>query len=91
MEDYLKGKYKLEKEVPIKRWGVNRRFRFDYVLDDKIVIEINGAAFVPMGRHTYGKGYETDLMKLNLTQSVGLRIYQFTYDMPKRLEYKLFL
>jgi hypothetical protein len=90
-EQYLKGKYQVEKEVPIKKYGSGRRFRFDYVLNNEIVAEINGAAYLPFGRHTYGKGYETDLMKMNLAQSVGLKYYQFTYDMLKRQEYKLFL
>jgi hypothetical protein len=91
LEQYLTGKYQVRKEVPISEFGVARRFKWDYLIDNKIIIEINGAAFMPFGRHTYGKGYETDLMKMNLSQSIGFTYYQFTYDMLKRLEYKLFL
>ena len=80
----------MEKEKPIKEFGIPRKFRFDYLLDGQIVIEVNGGAYI-RGRHNFGKGYETDLMKMNLAQSVGLKYYQFTYDMLKRQEYKLFV
>lgn len=78
-------------EKKISDWGVNRRFRFDYYLPKiNIAIEINGGSWMG-GRHTFGKGYETDLMKLNLAQQLGIKVYQFTYDMLSRGELKLFL
>ncbi len=51
------------------------------------------------GRHTRAgkvKGkeytqYENDLNKINLAQFHGFRIYQFTYEMLARLEYKEYL
>jgi len=72
-------------------FGIKRKFRFDYFIEmEDIVVEVNGGNFM-MGRHNFGKGYENDLMKSNLSQSIGLKYYQFTYPMLMRLEYKLFL
>lgn len=66
-----------------------RRFRADYFLRGlKIIIEINGGQYIN-GRHNRGgKGYENDLTKLNLAQKNGFTIYQFTYEMLSRQEYK---
>lgn len=92
LEEYLSKYGVVEKEKPIKAWGIDRRFRFDYHIPSiNTIIEVNGGSFSPYSRHTYGDGYERDLMKLNLTTKIGLNIYQFTYPMLKRQEYKLFL
>lgn len=66
-----------------------RRFRADYCLPNKkIVVEINGGQWIN-GRHNRGgKGYEDDLQKLNLLQAQGYKVYQFTYEMLLRQEYK---
>ena len=69
-----------------------RRFRADIFMPDKgIIIEINGGQFVN-GRHNRGgKGYETDLHKINLAQFHGYKVFQFTYEMLSRQEYKEFI
>lgn len=79
------------KEKPIKDFGVDRRFRYDYYIEDiNTCIEVNGGSY-GFGRHTFGEGYERDLMKLNLTQQLGLKMFQFTYSMLLRKEYTMFL
>ena len=90
---YLDKKYKeVIPEKKIRDFGVPRDFRFDfYIADINVAIEINGGQMVG-GRHNRGgPGYEKDLMKLNLTQHAGIKIYQFTYEMLNREEYKLFV
>ena len=69
-----------------------RLFRADFYLPSiNVLVEVNGGQFTN-GRHTRGGiGYETDLMKLNIAQSNGFKIYQFTYQMLERLEYKQFI
>ena len=66
-----------------------RRFRADYYINhSKTIIEINGGQYIN-GRHNRGgKGYENDLTKLNLAQRHGFTIYQFTYEMLLKQEYK---
>jgi hypothetical protein len=50
------------------------------------MVEINGGVFVN-GRHTRGGGgYETDLIKLNLAQMNGFKVFQFTYQMLEKGE-----
>ena len=100
-EEYLKQEYGgFEKEVLFNKiMKTKRRFRADYLVDSGIsvmisfrfIVEINGGQWAG-GRHNRGgKGYENDLTKLNLAQSYGYRIYQFTYEMLERQEYKDFL
>jgi len=87
-----------EKEIPFKSiMETSRRFRADYFIDESFhgrpafIIEINGGQWTS-GRHNRGgKGYENDLCKLNLAQSEGIRIFQFTYEMLERQEYKDYL
>jgi very-short-patch-repair endonuclease len=66
----------------------NRKFRADFLCPGlKMIIEINGGQY-NSGRHTRGgKGYETDLTKLNLAQMNGYKIIQFTYQMLQRGEH----
>ena len=65
-----------------------RKFRADFLCPKlRLIIEINGGQF-NSGRHTRGgKGYETDLTKLNLAQMNGYKIIQFTYQMLERGEH----
>jgi len=67
-----------------------RKFRADFLCPQlKMIIEINGGQYSDGGgRHTRGgKGYETDLTKLNLAQMNGYKIIQFTYQMLERGEH----
>jgi len=92
-----KNKIHFEKEVMYKKlFDTKRQFRADYVLNKIsngvinelfITVEINGGQFIN-GRHTRGgKGYETDLQKINLAQRNDYKVFQYTYEMLKRREY----
>lgn len=88
--------FKVEEEVVFSKiMPTTRQYRADYcILDQKIIIEINGGSWIN-GRHNRAspvKGkpyttYENDLNKINLAQSHGWKVYQFTYEMLKRREY----
>ncbi len=57
-----------------------RKWRFDFALDPvkcKIAIEVNGGHFMRGGRHTFGKGYENDLEKLNRAMIDGWIVLQY--------------
>jgi very-short-patch-repair endonuclease len=76
-------------EAPFARFmPTARRFRADFLCPNlKVIVEVNGGQYV-QGRHTRGgKGYETDLEKLNLAQANGYRVLQFTYEMLTRGEH----
>lgn len=91
-EKYLTDKgYFLEKEVVFSSvMDTKRKFRADYIAGN-IIIEINGGQWNG-GRHNRGgKGYENDITKINLAQFNGYKVYQFTYEMLERQEYKDFL
>lgn len=98
MVDYLETKYPVEEEVMMNTlFETDRMYRCDYVVNGNIIIEVNGGQH--KGRHTSGakvKGkeytcYENDLNKLNLLSQHGFTVYQFTYPMLERKEYKIFL
>jgi hypothetical protein len=89
-EDYLSSKDLLfDKEIVFSKiMDTKRRFRADYSIMLDTIVEINGGQWTG-GRHNRGgKGYENDLTKLNLAQKHGFKIYQFTYEMLLRQEYK---
>lgn len=91
-EKYLNSKYEVKKEVVFNEFlPTKRRFRADYLLNGNIVIEINGGQW-SQGRHNRGgKGYENDLIKINIAQLNKIQYYQFTYEMINRLVYKEFI
>lgn len=70
------------------KFSKQRKFKFDYALvESKIAIEINGGQWIA-GRHNRGgKGYESDLTKLNLAQLLGWTVLQYTYEQLLRKEY----
>jgi len=67
---------------------VKRQFRADYFIPSiNTIIEVNGGQFIN-GRHNRGgKGYEDDLIKLNMANRYGFIVLQYTYEMLKRQEY----
>jgi len=86
---YLRAKFgQVYAEVSFNEiMPTKRRFRVDYMVKPNILIEINGGQFVS-GRHNRGgKGYENDLIKVNLAQKCGFKVYQFTYEMLMKREY----
>jgi len=78
-----------KQEVPFSKiFPTNRQFRADFYCPRlRIIIEVNGGQFIG-GRHNRGGGgYETDLTKLNLAQSHGIRVFQYTYEMLEKRQY----
>jgi len=76
-------------EVPFYRFmPTKRRFRADFLCPNlKMIVEVNGGQFT-RGRHVRGgKGYETDLEKINLAQMHEYKVLQFTYEMLERGEH----
>ena len=61
------------------RFCSNRKFRADFFVPDNLLIEINGGVWTS-GRHNRGQGYINDLEKINLAQSLGFVVLQFTTD-----------
>ncbi len=61
-----------------------RKFRFDFAwIEQRVAVELQGGVWI-RGRHTRGGGYETDCEKMNLAQSLGWQVYQFTASMLER-------
>ena len=97
LELYLKSKgIFFYKESPFNElMETKRKFRADYSFTHPdnaadYIIELNGGQW-QSGRHNRGgKGYETDLYKINLACSNGYRVLQYTYEMLARQEYKDF-
>jgi len=93
LENYLKRFDEVQKEKTFNKiMPTKRLFRCDYILPNlKIIVEVNGGQWTN-GRHNRGgKGYENDLMKLNIAQKNGYKVYQFTYEMLMRMEYRDFI
>ena len=65
--------------LPIREFRFSkRRFRFDFAFPDrKVAVEIEGGGWL-YGRHHRPKGYERDLEKYNLAQSLGWKVFRFT-------------
>jgi len=58
-----------------------RRFRFDFAYPEKMLaIEVQGQTW-HKGAHSSGTGLERDYEKMNLAQSLGWRVYQFSSNM----------
>ena len=55
-----------------------RRFRFDFCFEkEHIAFEYNGIMSAK-SRHTTITGYSKDMEKINLAQSLGWKVYQYT-------------
>jgi hypothetical protein len=92
LEGYLQCRYQVQKEVLFKRiMDTDRMFRADYLLNDNIIVEVNGGQWIGGRHHRGGKGYENDLIKINLAQKNGFKVYQFTYEMLLNAVYKQFI
>jgi very-short-patch-repair endonuclease len=56
----------------------DRKFRFDFAWPGlRVAVEVEGGNFV-FGRHTRGKGFETDCEKYNLATLQGWSVFRFT-------------
>ena len=75
LEIHLKAEHiPYQREVrfhPVRRW------RFDYLIGERLAIEIDGAVYAA-GRHTRGKGFEGDCEKLNEALILGYRVLRFS-------------
>lgn len=56
-----------------------RKWRVDFMLENKIAIEIEGAIWAK-GRHTRPKGYIADMEKYNALAQQGYTLLRFTTD-----------
>ena len=66
-----------EREVMFAR---PRRWRADFLWSDAMLIcEVQGATWV-QGRHSRGKGYQSDCEKLNRAQQLGYKYLKVTSD-----------
>lgn len=76
LEEYCE---KLNKRVELEyKFSENRKFRFDWCIpEDMIAIEYNGI-MSRKSRHTTVTGYSRDMTKINLAQSLGWTVYQYT-------------
>jgi len=62
------------------RFHAVRRWRFDFAIEHlKIAVEIDGGVYTS-GRHTRGKGFSGDIIKLNAAALLGWTVYRFTYE-----------
>lgn len=60
------------------------QYRFDYAIPEKkVAIEIEGGIYV-FGRHNMPIGYTEDIIKYNLAQSLGWKVYRFTTEQVKK-------
>ena len=57
----------------------DRRYRFDFLLADKLAVEISGGIWVKSG-HTTGKGLQRDADKLYEALLAGYRVLVLTSD-----------
>jgi hypothetical protein len=62
------------------RFCIERKWRADRGWPEQMVIaEIDGGSWLPQGgRHTRGKGFENDCIKLNTAAILGYRVLRFT-------------
>jgi very-short-patch-repair endonuclease len=73
------GIYKLPiPEAQIKGIIPNRKFVFDFGwMNKNILVEIDGGEWSG-GRHSRGKGMESDNVKINTAQALGYKVFRFT-------------
>lgn len=58
-----------------------RRWRFDLAWPHlKVAIEVDGGVWIG-GRHSYGRGFEGDCIKINEAILLGWRVFRFTTEM----------
>ena len=66
------------------KFHARRKFLFDFAWpEQKISVEIDGGVFSG-GRHTRGKGYESDCIKCALAVQDGWKVYRFSVGQVKK-------
>lgn len=64
------------------RFHPKRRWRFDFLVEKDLVVEIDGGLWIN-GGHSRGKGRESDMEKGNHATLLGYRTLRFTPDQVK--------
>ena len=64
------------------RFHPKRRWRFDYLIGEKLAVEVDGAVY-SRGRHVTGKGFEGDCEKANEALILGYRVLRFSTGQVK--------
>jgi hypothetical protein len=73
--------------VPYKREVAihpDRRWRVDFLIKDRLFVEINGGIWRAKGAHNTGKALIRDYAKLNILQALGYPCFCFTADSVSR-------
>jgi len=75
--------------VPELRFHPKRRWRFDLALPSQMLaVEIHGGVW-QQGRHTRGRGFIQDRIKINTAVLMGWRVLEFTTEHITKDEYAL--
>jgi very-short-patch-repair endonuclease len=64
------------------RFHPKRRWKFDYLIGEKLAVEVDGAIWV-RGRHSRGAGMEADNEKFNEALILGYRVLRFSTGQVK--------
>ena len=65
------------------RFNDRRRWRFDYIITNRLkhgltpAVELEGGIWT-QGRHTRGSGYQQDLHKYNMAAAAGFLVFRFS-------------
>ncbi len=72
------------REYTVQEFG--RRFRWDFADPiNKVLLEVQGAIWIPNSGHTSGTGIRRDHSKLNIAQFHGWTVFQFDDKAIKEL------
>lgn len=61
----------------------NRKFRWDFFIANRLLVEIQGGIWVPHSGHNTGRAITRDCNKLNLATLAGYDVMSFTTDMVR--------
>lgn len=67
--------------VPQAGFHPTRQWRLDFAhVETEVAIEIHGATWAPKGRHTSGRGFGDDRVKMNAALRLGWAVFELTAD-----------
>lgn len=74
----------LPEPVREHRFHPVRQWRFDLAFPERMVaVEVDGAVYA-QGRHTRGKGFEDDCVKMNQAAVLGWRVFRYSTGQVKK-------